>query len=234
MALVREYTGGGKLVGFVDDGTDVSCSVSLTPTGGAPSYSIFAVYAGINLAPGYVITANYGGNALTAISQTDGGGGSLATFYLENAPTGTQTFSCIFLGGTGDTIAGHVAISNYSSAELGSSSAGGGNTDTTPSLTVSPAASSECIGFYVAEIWSGSATTATIGAGETSRINTTAGTLSVNRIRVLCSTQAAGGDGVINWTLAASRTWYGQAFEIAQVAAATTAKSGNFMMMGVG
>lgn len=236
MALVREYTGGAKLSSFFDDGTDQSVSVNLTPTGSAPTITFLCVYAGINVAPGYPISCVYGGVAGTLLTQTDGSASGLAVFYILNAPTGTQTFTALFsgAGGGADTIAAHVAISNYSGGELGASSAAGNGSSTTPSLTVSPAATSECIGFFLAQILTGSATTATVGAGETSRINTTTGTLSVNRVRVLCSTQAAGGDGVVNWTLAASRDWYGQVYEIAAVAAAATAKSGNFMMMGVG
>ena len=218
---------------IVDGGTDITSSVSFTPTG-TPAVVFLCVSAGMSAGGGAAMSATYGGVAMDKLLQQDGLLSSTTVFMLRNPPTGTQSTVVTFAGATGQTISTRHTILCYTGADLGvGSNAGGLAADTAPSLTVNPAppASSNSFGVFTVEMFSGTAHTATVGTGETSRANTVIGTLSINRVRALVSTQGLSGDGIINWTLSGARDWWGQVWEVSDTA--VVAKGATMMMMGV-
>lgn len=206
MGVFWRYNTSGAPTLF-DSGVDIAASQS-----SAPGKPLSIVFVGVHWAEtsgtDNVVTATYGGVAMTEIADT-GSAPFLNVFMLVNPPKGTQSVGALWAGASGLGIVAVISVVGYTGSVSTEGITNTVATSTTPSATISPyTTGSAGLSFYTIDAVAG-ASTPTVGSGETQRVNRTAGTVpAANAIRALVSTQDMGGDGVMNYTLSASRTWY--------------------------
>lgn len=196
-----------------DSGTDVLASLTSNPP-----FPCTEIFVGVHWAEtsgtDFTVTTTYDGVAMTEIADT-GFGPFLNVFKLANPNRGSVGIVSTFAGATGTGIATVISVLCYTGAASTEGVTNANGTSTTPSVTISTLTTGSAgAAFFTIDAVAG-ASTPTVGSGETQRVNRTAGTVpAANAIRALVSTQDMGGDGVMNYTLSASRTWYESAFGV--------------------
>jgi len=195
---------------MLDDGVNLTMAGNIAVS---PHTDVLfvGVHWGESLGLDFNITCTYAGVDMTEIAN-EGFGPFLNVFVIYKPDKGTKRLECIWESASGFGVAARLSVIGFTGTVSNGTVATNNGSSTTPSVSATLSSGAAGIGFYTVDLAAG-ASTATVGSGETSRVNASQGS-GTNATRALVSTQDMGGDGVINWSLSASRTWYGVAFGI--------------------
>lgn len=191
-----------------DDLINKLATPSITPTLWADKMYV-AVHWYSTPATTYTVTADYNGTPMTSVGSV-GTSPFVDVFELDTPARGTNTLTITWVNASGSTtIVARISVLFVSGVKTTRGIATGTGSSSTPSITIGAAGNTADlkIGFFTVNL-SGGTTTATVGTGDTSQGNITFGSGATLQ-RLLCSTQDMGGDGVLDWTLAASKPWVG-------------------------
>lgn len=221
---------------LLDDGTNISAAISPAPGSVFLSDVFYAV--AFNDLLGYYgvgdITATYGGVDMTKIAElTNDSLSYLSVFHLNRRPGGGSHGAVVTFqnwSGNGMSLAQSV-IGFTGSNGYGAYQTGQGNGSTFTATVTKNDAKSMVVGFWCVSLLTVT-TTCSVGAGEIERVNRIGQQGGASwRCRHMASTQAANGDGVMNYTLTSgTKHWVEVAVEVLEM---PTSPDQGMMGMGI-
>ena len=192
-------------VTFVATGSGTSSGTSITLSHTIASGSQRALVVGVSTQDqgfiGWPVSVKYGDQDMT-LQATELRGNMRASLFKLAAPlVGTADIVAVFGHSMDGIVMGATNWTGVYQSEVLRNSASANGSSTTPSVTVSSATNDVVVDCVA--VLEGSASTATVGSGQTQRWNANAGTA----VKGAGSHEAGAASVVMDWSLDASKAW---------------------------